>query len=202
MNRLPLAFIAAFSALVYLVSEANSAPSLPGAPLGEGSYLLEVNADGTGYYVTLTASGGSIDLVSDPGVILDGFLAFELPEAVVAGDVALRTDNDATGAGLRFLEENGSYYMELFAPKSLGAGQADQTGFPGDFNSSVVSEFNEPQGHWDTFAYFAGATFPFSSPHMFYEGDAGTPEPSTWAMMLVGFVGLGFIRYRSAFRPF
>jgi len=26
--------------------------------------------------------------------------------------------------------------------------------------------------------------------------DSGVPEPSTWAMMLLGFVGLGFIAYR------
>jgi len=28
-----------------------------------------------------------------------------------------------------------------------------------------------------------------------------TPEPSTWAMMLVGFAGLGFVGYRQAKRP-
>jgi hypothetical protein len=26
----------------------------------------------------------------------------------------------------------------------------------------------------------------------------GTPEPSTWAMMLLGFVGLGFVGYRKS----
>jgi len=28
----------------------------------------------------------------------------------------------------------------------------------------------------------------------------GTPEPSTWAMMLIGFAGLGFAGYRASRR--
>ena len=30
---------------------------------------------------------------------------------------------------------------------------------------------------------------------------AGVPEPSTWAMMLVGFTGLGYLGYRKAREP-
>ena len=30
-------------------------------------------------------------------------------------------------------------------------------------------------------------------------GLVGAPEPSTWAMMLLGFAGLGFLGYRKAF---
>jgi hypothetical protein len=29
----------------------------------------------------------------------------------------------------------------------------------------------------------------------------GVPEPSTWAMMLLGFVGLGFMAYRRKAKP-
>ena len=31
-------------------------------------------------------------------------------------------------------------------------------------------------------------------------GLVGTPEPSTWGMMLLGFAGLGFLGYRKAFK--
>lgn len=43
------------------------------------------------------------------------------------------------------------------------------------------------------------ASFTDSSGHTFYLGGAlspGVPEPSTWAMLLIGFAGLGFMSYR------
>jgi hypothetical protein len=111
MNRLLLAFTAALPALVCFVSNANSAPSLPGEALGGSkAYVVSFNANGAGFYVTLIPAR-SIDLVRDQGIILDGFLAYQLPEAVVTGDVALESDKGAIGAGLRFLEENGTYLM-------------------------------------------------------------------------------------------
>jgi PEP-CTERM motif len=36
--------------------------------------------------------------------------------------------------------------------------------------------------------------------HFEVSGVAAIPEPSTWAMMLLGFAGLGFAAYRKAHR--
>jgi hypothetical protein len=33
-----------------------------------------------------------------------------------------------------------------------------------------------------------------------YQFSSAVPEPSTWAMMLIGFAGLGFVGYRQARR--
>jgi len=42
----------------------------------------------------------------------------------------------------------------------------------------------------------------FNEPGIFVFGGAveAVPEPSTWALMLLGFTGLGFVGYRSAGR--
>jgi hypothetical protein len=36
---------------------------------------------------------------------------------------------------------------------------------------------------------------------IFVQVGSGVPEPSTWAMMILGFAGLGFISYRRKNRP-
>jgi hypothetical protein len=40
----------------------------------------------------------------------------------------------------------------------------------------------------------------FSSSRNAFEFSLGAPEPSTWAMMLVGFAGLGFLGWRGSRR--
>jgi hypothetical protein len=191
MNGRLLAFTAAvIFAMIGLVFEANSAPSLPGEPLGLNTYVVSFSATRAGFYVTYDpVTGDSYDLVPDTGVILDGFLAFRLPEAVVTGDVAFEgyNDGDAIEAGLRFLEENGTYYMEPFSPRAAG--------FPPDFNFAFVGgELNDA----GAINYVPGGVYPYISPTIFYGGYADTPETSTWAMMALGFAGLGFAGYRAS----
>jgi PEP-CTERM motif len=197
MNKLFLVFTAGLWAVLGLVSDASSAPSLPGDPLGSTSYVIAFNANGGGFYATLIPEG-SIDGVQNQGVILDGFLAFELPTAVITGDVAFESNNGAIATGLRFLEENGAYYMEVFAPYGYPFAPS-QTGFPSDFDFSFVG--GAAQGSMDYIAYYGSWINPSLSPHMWYEGFANVPEPSTWAMMLAGFAGLGLAGFRRAREP-
>jgi hypothetical protein len=57
---------------------------------------------------------------------------------------------------------------------------------------------NENFGHRNYFQYDDGADpiNPVSPSHIIYAGTVGVPEMSTWAMMLIGFAGLGFAGYR------
>jgi hypothetical protein len=72
---------------------------------------------------------------------------------------------------------------------------------PGTF--TATSPFNYAavhQGQAEIVFFFAtpqtSITFGFNTPQLsginFYSGVAAIPEPSTWAMMLLGFAGLGF----------
>ena len=92
------------------------------------------------------------------------------------------------------------YYVYLFLP---GDWQTEGIS-PGDYNNvSVASGFSAP-----TFSYLGGGiTEVFTSNLSFTGGDAdlaftlvgsAVPEPSTWAMLIVGFAGLGFAGYRKA----
>ena len=63
---------------------------------------------------------------------------------------------------------------------------AGQLGF-----SQGPSIFNVDQG-----GFSAGYKFVFNTGSSFTFSNATVPEPPTWAMMLTGFAGLGFIGYR------
>ena len=44
----------------------------------------------------------------------------------------------------------------------------------------------------------AGVNSTFDKFLAFPSSTAPVPEPSTWAMLLIGFAGLGFVRYRAS----
>jgi hypothetical protein len=56
----------------------------------------------------------------------------------------------------------------------------------------IATQFMGPQGYFDYYnGQFAASNLSVSA----------VPEPSTWAMMLLGFVGLGFMTYRRKAKP-
>jgi hypothetical protein len=64
-----------------------------------------------------------------------------------------------------------------------GPGDTDWVGHPGW--SDVIITYNDANGnaHLNFYSDFTGSS--------------AIPEPSTWAMMLLGFAGLGFAGYRA-----
>lgn len=64
------------------------------------------------------------------------------------------------------------------------------------FGSETITDFIITQttnGTYGDNALFSGLTFSSDSPVTF---PGAVPEPSTWAMMLLGFAGVGFMTYR------
>lgn len=70
-----------------------------------------------------------------------------------------------------------------FAPAGTGAGQLIQNAFNSTGQDEVYTNLSPEYMMMESIGY-----------------DGTVPEPSTWAMMLMGFAGLGFAGYRSARR--
>lgn len=69
--------------------------------------------------------------------------------------------------------------------------------------SYIVGFFNEGTAAAPDFQATAnsGAIFETGAPGSTRGGGGTVPEPSTWAMLLIGFAGLGFVGYRKAKTP-
>ncbi|HEY5505363.1 MAG TPA: PEPxxWA-CTERM sorting domain-containing protein, partial [Sedimentisphaerales bacterium] len=60
------------------------------------------------------------------------------------------------------------------------------------------SESVVPQSYTDSSAQFAGRQ---GQGNQIFATISAVPEPSTWAMMILGFAGIGFMAYRQKRRP-
>jgi hypothetical protein len=115
------------------------------------------------------------------------------------GNGGLGPDPGGLSVGLQFFSLSGIYdltftvgvpvdflaFINVFADSSSALGGTDTSG--ADYGNSVHVYFDVPQGY--TFDTLSGHDY--SSP-----GVGGVPEPSTWAMMILGFAGVGFVAYR------
>jgi hypothetical protein len=180
-------------------------------------------AAGLGLSAALAQAGYVVDLTEQGGnVVATGSGAIDVTDLSFVG--GLTTDpfiSPTLGSIVTGADENlGVYiYAGITGPSSFGSGNtigadAGAGGLVGVYGHSSNWLF-APQGYQsdtplsETSTYF-GATFsslgvtPGVYTWTWGEGaDAdsftlavGTPEPSTWAMMLLGFAGLGFAGYR------
>ncbi len=96
----------------------------------------------------------------------------------------------------------GSYYLMGYgwSPNGDLEHNSNVGGPPDTFNTfggsvsfvqAVWGEGNDPPGTLPTHWYGAGQPDFFSSANL-----SAVPEPSTWAMMILGFAGVGFMAYR------
>jgi hypothetical protein len=123
-------------------------------------------------------------------------LVFTLPSLTFSGNVNIFDPDGVTISDrLRWIDVNGS---ATACPSSGGVACAnrmifysfDSTGAPADIGpvsglgATLNSATENPDG---TFS------FPVPPPgDNVYDGTSSVPEPSTWAMILIGFAGLGF----------
>jgi hypothetical protein len=190
---------------------AQSSPqeiSRPGAPLGPDPFQIFFDEFGTGFYQVFNPITGQYGpIVNDPGTVVGGFLRFSLPEAVALGDVGIagpqegeicsETNFAPCSDGLRFILDNGLYYVQLFSEPPFGETPvpAADTGPPPDFSpTDFVGEIGTPDV-FESFLYAAGPT-PHTPPNSnFYngvsDGRLGVPEPATIVLLGTALLSLG-----------
>jgi PEP-CTERM motif len=177
-----------------------------------------------GYVVDLTQQGPNVVATGSGAVDLTGlsFVSggfFSGPEITPTGGDDPLNMNILTGPRGQPLDD----YKGLTGPASFGSGGgAGADSGSGDFVGMTAStDLYVPDGYVsgsplsDT-ATYDGQTFSSlgATPGTYkwtwgtganqnftlVIGTAAVPEPSTWAMMLLGFAGLGFIGYQGAWR--
>lgn len=193
------------------------------APTNPDPMLVKFDENGN---ATIAVNGGPpIKLVgaldADPSVPnapgVPPVLIYKLPQQVISGDV--RIVDPGAGAGalsdvLRFTTGNGNgkgvingsvtgagrtvmiYYSDFVQGDPDDNALAD-TGFPKNVGTGLVTQILEvgPEGR-NGFDYRPGGVpYPQNNEYVGIS-DFTVPEMGTWAMMIVGFLGLSFAGYR------
>jgi hypothetical protein len=178
------------------------------------SVTIKVDENGNGFF-TNTAGVHAVlpwALQNDPGPGgLNNVLTYDLlnPPGLTAGDVFM-TDADCGGCFLDVVRfnpnPNGVGGSLVFYSDNVDGfdSLADTPSPPGAFYANTISipEVG-PEGHNGAIytptlgepGFVTGAAGPVT--YMLISDGSAVPEPATWAMMVLGFAGLGFAGYRS-----
>jgi hypothetical protein len=173
--------------------------STPGTSDGIVPVFVSVTGGET-ILVTATGSVQCCDPSSGPGLVgPNGFS----PNPWTSGSNPASTIY--ANAGLVGLGSTvGTYTGNAFAL----VGVFDNQFGAGPFFIGANNTFVVPTGATELFLGFADAGY-FNGPSGYYFDNSGSlnvevaavPEPSTWAMMVLGFLGLGFMAYRRKATP-
>jgi hypothetical protein len=151
------------------------------------SFISSWSASDSLLGISLTGSNAPISLVPAPGLMAGGALHFcEVTMLSCFGGAI------ATNAGGQIdqwnLVADGAYdqpYLTFITSNNPFVGTLDALGSTqGGRDDLLENQLGGPNGSWNG---FTPSSFP-----------GGVPETSTWAMMLVGFAGIGFLGYRRA----
>ena len=193
---------AAALAMLGVISQAHASfvGLLPGTPATDDPFQFTFDENGNAS-IRIFASGqyGPAQVIRP--LVGAPFLTWNLPQPVVPGDVSFAEppNTACTGAsdcsdGLRFTNVAGKSTMSFFSDPG-DAALAD-TGFPAGFDFTTFQRMEIGPEGFNGFIYNAGPGDP--SLTNVYRGISDTPETGTWAMMIIGFAGLGFAAFRRA----
>jgi hypothetical protein len=165
--------VSALGGTVVMEDFTGAGPTAPGLTVVSSGYINHSSALGDAWHDTV-APGGATTIWK-----------FSSPTYAFAGSWDLQSESvDGPGTGLdlfldgsltKFASIDNSYANVFF-------------GFVSDtaFTSLKVQAGSQPDG--------ASETYEFSP--LLFAGVAAVPEPSTWAMLILGFAGVGFMAYR------
>jgi hypothetical protein len=179
---------------------------MPGTPIGSDPFQIFFDEFGTGFYQVFDSIAGQYGpIVNDPGMVVSGSLRYRLPEAVVAGDVAIRGPQSSEACtqmtvpscsdGLRFVQDGSSFFIQFFSDRSSGdpADSLADTGLPSNFApAAFVDETGMPE-IFESFRYAAGPG-PNAFTNFFNgvsDGRLGIPEPATMVLFGTALLSLG-----------
>ena len=139
----------------------------------------DANSAGTGKYVGWY-----------PTVTLDPTLTFHLAGSPVVTGISIQLDNSGIGGVFAPSQILIDGISDPFTAPTLGTvGFVNFTGLD-LLGSTVTIQFDQAPSDWIMVSeiQFSGLA-------------SAVPEPSTWAMMILGFAGVGFMAYRRKSKP-
>ncbi|MEH2517767.1 hypothetical protein V1279_003340 [Bradyrhizobium sp. AZCC 1610] len=160
-----------------------------------GGYYFQYNGPNPEIHVLITGSGGVSNAISTPNQVSAYFQGGSygtvlLGEACGSTHGGCGTQQSSTSFSTPFTLTNGTIYniqMNLFVDaNTLGIGGGTDTQFA--FIDPIIS-FDPAFGNQGPLdLLFTGGVGNIAV--------GGVPEPSTWAMMILGFAGVGYMTYR------
>jgi hypothetical protein len=202
-NRILGSVAAAGLATLGMISGAHASVAfLPGSPATTDPFMFNFDENGTATYNIYDPTNNSYG-PAQPAMTVAGAagLIYILPQPVVPGNVKIGEPgstncSSATSCSdvLSFVKSGTTYEMIYYSQP--GGGAVADIGLPAI--NYAATAFGAAENSNETFTYVAGVV---GVPGVtnFYNGVSGViPETSTWAMMLLGFAGLGFAGYRTS----
>jgi hypothetical protein len=175
----------------------------PGSSLTLGSQVQNLSG-GTNY---VHSGGAGVSPLSSPATLIINGQSISFAGAFQSDLSGNRGSATSTASFLADAFNSNSDYIKLGLQgfTGVGANQGTIPGFPAviDQNETYTVSSGTPgvratQGIVDAFQRNGELVFfaPTSVTLSVESSVAAVPEPSTWAMMLLGFAGLGFLSYR------
>ncbi len=165
--------------------------------------LFATSASAEVYFIDIVSSAGEIagDLTVT-GTTVTAFTGtasgFGSPNPVFVGPVVLgQSSGGPTFPGDNQWNSSGPYYVSAGNSLTGGGLQLTTNNAGTNYNFLIYDYVDASNNNFgDRLAWFGSSG-----------GDPATitvtavPEPSTWAMMILGFMGVGFMAYRRKFKP-
>jgi hypothetical protein len=175
-------------------------PSLPGAPQPQSASVVSFDVSGSGASNALFLNAGKINPPynanpAEGGGVLQTFMTTGGVATFTADVAALYTrTSGAIGLGLMSVLLDG-VVLDTFDFGGVSAGPAT---LRGDLDFTTFLSAGQHTLSLQAMRLFAPGRGVASQyfDNVSLDVTAAVPEPSTWAMMILGFVGLGFAAYR------